>query len=104
MRFMKTNKTLVIVAVAMGLLISQPVALIGASTSAISDVSLWEGGVLRGQVVDVTGVAKANAAVAVYQNGQRMTMVTTDQTGEFQVKGLKGAVRGDHARGGHFLN
>lgn len=61
-------------------------------SAAIVDVSLVDGGVLQGQVVDGNGVVQANAPVTVHQGKNAIATATTNKNGEFAVKGLKGGM------------
>lgn len=63
-----------------------------ATAQQIRDVGLSAGGVLRGQVVDSLGTAKAGSTVIVVKNGQVAGTAKTDATGAFEVAGLSGGV------------
>jgi hypothetical protein len=54
------------------------------------DIALREGGLLVGQVVDVQGVVKANAAVSIRFANREVVRTTTDENGMFAAKGLRG--------------
>lgn len=58
----------------------------------IIDVSLTNGGVLQGQVVNGQGVVQANTSVVVQQGKDTVATATTNKDGEFAVQGLKGGV------------
>ncbi|NOZ40693.1 MAG: carboxypeptidase regulatory-like domain-containing protein [Planctomycetes bacterium] len=51
-----------------------------------------QGGVLVGQMLDAQGAAIAGATVSVRTSGKEVARALTDQTGKFQVTGLKGGV------------
>ncbi len=51
-----------------------------------------QGGVLVGQMLDAQGAAIAGATVSVRTSGKEVGRVLTDQTGKFQMTGLKGGV------------
>lgn len=57
---------------------------------AVLDVTLTNGGVLRGQVVDVQGQPAAEAPVAVYHQGKQIATTKTLADGSFAVSGLRG--------------
>lgn len=63
-----------------------------ATAPRIIDVSLVDGGVLKGQVMSSAGVAQTNSDVAVLQGKEVVARAKTNQTGEFAVQGLKGGV------------
>lgn len=77
----------------MGMMLS-PVA--GAATAAIPsmshDVSLHQGGVLLGQVVDQQGKALTKSPVSISQAGKEVARVVTDNSGNFSVPNLKGGL------------
>ena len=56
------------------------------------DVTLHQGGVLIGQMLDAQGAAISGATVTVKTSGKEVARVVTNQTGKFQVAGLKGGV------------
>lgn len=58
--------------------------------AAISDVALWDGGLLVGQVVDPQGTAKVNVPVAISSGNRRLAVSRTDQNGYFAFGGLRG--------------
>jgi len=66
--------------------------LITPAAHAPRDVALHDGGVLVGQMVNAQGAAIAGAPVSVRAAGKEIARVNTDQTGKFQVAGLKGGV------------
>jgi hypothetical protein len=61
-------------------------------TVAIADVKLAEDGVLRGQVVNREGTAKAGAKVTLVSSGQVVAQAVTDQQGRFAMPVAKGGV------------
>ncbi|MGE0759153.1 MAG: hypothetical protein AB7F89_26770 [Pirellulaceae bacterium] len=58
----------------------------------IVDVSLAEGGVLQGQVLNVSGTAQAGSEVKILRGQEVVARTTTDQQGAFSVSGIKGGV------------
>lgn len=56
------------------------------------DVSLHQGGVLVGQMLDAQGKAIAGATVQVQAAGKQVASVQTDARGQFQVTGLRGGM------------
>src|SRR6188472_1641445 len=56
--------------------------------ASILDVSLTEGGSLRGQVVDSQGAALASASVKVQSAGREVAATTTNERGEFALNNL----------------
>ncbi len=62
------------------------------SASQLADVSLAEGGVLRGKVVDSQGKPVAGAAVTLGFAGHVVARTSTRQDGSYAVKGLRGGL------------
>ncbi len=62
------------------------------ATPSIIDVSLVDGGILQGQVLSPQGQVMANAPIALHQGKNEVAKTTTDQNGQFALKGLKGGV------------
>jgi hypothetical protein len=58
----------------------------------IADVSLIDGGVLRGQILDGNGISQPNMPVTVFHGKDVMGTAVTNQRGEFAVQGMKGGV------------
>jgi len=58
----------------------------------VSDVTLSVGGRLEGAVVDVQGIPIAGAPVVVRQEGHEIARTTSDATGRFRFRGLRGGV------------
>lgn len=58
----------------------------------IVDVTLSEGGVLKGQVITSQGKGIAKSEVTLYQGKTPVARTTTNDRGEFAVSGLKGGV------------
>ena len=58
----------------------------------IADVALLDGGVLMGRVVDSQGVSLANVPVSLRSQSLEIAATTTDQSGLFAVRGLRGGV------------
>ena len=56
------------------------------------DVTLHQGGVLLGQVVNEQGKALANSPVLISQSGKEITRAFTDKSGKFTVQNLNGGV------------
>ena len=63
-----------------------------AAVAVISDVALTSGGVFSGQVVDAQGQPQAGSSVRVCQQQQVVAAATTDQHGQFSIRGLQGGV------------
>ena len=63
-----------------------------APAAMISDVALASGGVFSGQVVDVQGRPQAGSSVVVSQPRQVVATATTDEHGQFSIRGLQGGV------------
>ena len=59
---------------------------------AIADVTLTTDGLLRGQLVDRAGAAKANVPVTVYAAEQAVGQSRTDRQGNFAIRLAKGGV------------
>jgi len=55
------------------------------SRPAVSDVALQENGVLRGQVLNTTGIPQSKSQVVLVKNGKVLAATTTDANGEFAV-------------------
>lgn len=89
MRSMNLKMTAAVLS-CLGMLVS-PVAA-AAPAVAPRDVSLHNGGVLLGQVVDAQGVSVASTPVTLYSGGKEVARTQSDHTGKFVVKGLKGGV------------
>jgi hypothetical protein len=62
------------------------------ATASVIDVSLIDGGVLQGQVVNPQGQVVANAPVVLTQGKNEVAKATTNQNGQFALKGVKGGV------------
>ena len=58
----------------------------------VMDVALGSGGTLQGQLVNVSGVPKANAKVTVRLGETVVAVTKTDERGYFTVQGLRGGV------------
>ena len=56
------------------------------------DVSLQEGGMLLGQVVDRQGAPRVSVQVSIRKKGRELGKATTDSQGRFAVRGLKNGV------------
>lgn len=63
-----------------------------AKVNAPSDVVLQEGGTLVGRIVDAQGKPVAKSPVSLQTGGKEVVRVTSDETGKFEAKGLKGGV------------
>lgn len=89
----RLGKALLVVCATLGtcfpqaLLAAQPLP-----ASNVTDVSLRDGGVLLGQVVDGTGKPQANAAVSLQSGQQKLGASKTDAGGYFAFSGLRGGV------------
>lgn len=73
-----------------GLLLPPGARAAAAPVAAQGDISLREGGLLVGQVVDARGAAIDGTPVAVKQFGKEVAATRTDKNGVFAVKGLRG--------------
>lgn len=58
----------------------------------ITDVSLGEGGLLKGRMVDSQGKPLDGAVITLTQSDRRIAQATTNAQGEFAVRNLKGGV------------
>jgi len=67
-----------------------PQAAVADRTSAALDVELLPGGVLRGQVIDVEGIARQGMLVTLHRSGRRIATAVTDRTGSFAIAGVRG--------------
>ena len=65
------------------------------------DIMLAEGGLLVGQLVNEQGAAMSMASVSLNSAGKEVARVTTDKTGNFRVKSLRGGVYSVEAKGHH---
>jgi hypothetical protein len=63
-----------------------------ASTPAVVDVALGDGGMLHGQVVDLQGSAVAGVPVSVKAQNRDVAATTTGADGSFNIQGLRGGV------------
>jgi hypothetical protein len=59
---------------------------------AVVDVTLRDGGVLIGKVINANGVAQTQIPVSLKSDGKELVTTTTNQEGYFAVKGLRGGV------------
>ena len=94
----------VLVLACLGMLVPAPWvhAAAGGRATATTDVRLQPGGVLWGQVVDVNGKPQPAASVTVRQAGRDVAAATTDTSGYFLAKGLRGGtyeIAADHSWG-----
>ncbi len=71
--------------------VNGPVAGVEA-TQAVRDVALGPGGILRGTVVDPQGQSFRAVPVVVRQASREVARVQTDETGRFQIRGLRGGL------------
>lgn len=55
----------------------------------VKDVSLANGGVLKGQILTSNGQARANVPVILGQKGKALATTTTNADGEFAFKGVR---------------
>ncbi len=62
------------------------------SADVVTDVALFSGGVLVGQVVDSQGLQLGNVPVSVKQGIMVRAMATTNEEGVFHARGLQGGV------------
>lgn len=62
------------------------------SATKVLDVSLTQGGVLKGQVLNQKGQPIAHTSVTLQQGNKDVAKATTDAQGQFAVQGLKGGV------------
>jgi len=58
----------------------------------VSDVSLKDGGILLGRVVDLQGAGVTGVPVSVKAQNREVAQTTTTADGRFVVKGLRGGV------------
>ena len=56
------------------------------------DVSLAQGGLLQGQVVDAQGAALKGAPVSIWFENQQIAQTVANENGQFSVGGLRGGV------------
>jgi hypothetical protein len=63
-----------------------------ASSSAVRDVALRDGGRLTGQVLDAAGAPVADTAVAVVDRGQVLASARTTADGRFAITGVQAGV------------
>ncbi len=61
-------------------------------TTAIADVALAGGGILRGQVLDPQGTPLANREIVIRQQDRTVATSRSDRDGRFAVSGLSGGV------------
>ena len=61
-----------------------------AALPTITDVRLHDGGLLRGQVMDATGLSLSGTAVTIRQGEREIGQTVTDGRGQFAVQGLRG--------------
>jgi hypothetical protein len=54
----------------------------------ISDVALQGNGVLKGQILNTTGIPQAKSQVAMIKDGKVLATAVTDTNGEFAVAGV----------------
>jgi hypothetical protein len=54
----------------------------------ISDVALQENGVLKGQILNTTGIPQTKSQVAMIKDGKVIATAMTDTNGEFAVAGV----------------
>jgi hypothetical protein len=59
---------------------------------AVVDVTLRDGGLLLGKVINPDGAAQTQVPIAIRFDGRELVTTTTDQQGYFAVKGLQGGV------------
>ena len=59
---------------------------------AVIDVTLHDGGTLRGQVVDAQGKPLAGSPLSIRQIDREVARVVSDQSGYFQATGLRGGM------------
>jgi hypothetical protein len=69
----------------------------------VLDVSLAEGGVLLGQVLDPQGAPQANMPVTIAADGKAIGVARTDVQGYFAFRGLRGGTYGLTAAEGRGL-
>ncbi|HEX4142506.1 MAG TPA: carboxypeptidase regulatory-like domain-containing protein [Pirellulales bacterium] len=77
-----------------------PTAASEAPGPSIIDVTLGQGGTLRGQVVDAQGVPMALTTVTVRAAGTEVASAVTDAQGNFSIVGVHGGVIEADAAGG----
>ena len=103
MKKMSLWKTTLVLLGTLGTMIPQQIVLAGdvsapkaakQTKDAILDVSLDKDGSLSGYVVDAQGKPQANEVVRVMQGRTEIAKATTNDKGQFEVKGLRGGVYG----------
>ena len=88
---MKRFNRIVLCLAVIGLVVPQ-VPAAAAGQAPIADVALTTEGLLRGQLVDRDGAAKANVPVTVYAAEQAVGQSRTDRQGNFAIRLAKGGV------------
>ncbi|HTM54316.1 MAG TPA: carboxypeptidase-like regulatory domain-containing protein [Pirellulales bacterium] len=71
---------------------ASPPATAAAAEPAVLDISLQQGGILSGVVVDGQGAPMIEKEVTVLQSGKVVARTTSNAKGEFAVRGLRGGV------------
>lgn len=56
------------------------------------DIALQDGGILYGRIYDANGLAKAQSEVVLVMNSKPVAIATTDQQGQFVIRGVRGGV------------
>lgn len=88
------GKIIVVVGTLTGICGSRALLAAGAADPAprVIDVSLRDGGVLAGQVLDPQGIAKAGTPVSLNADQKQLAVSKTDQNGTFAFGGVRGGV------------
>jgi hypothetical protein len=93
MKIKRLVSSMAVSLVVIGLCVPQGAfAAAAAPPPAAVDVSLSDGGILHGQLVDLQGGSVANSLVTVKSQDQEVARATTTSEGRFTVQGLRGGV------------
>lgn len=102
MKAARMVRSAAVVLAAVGLCLPQiAFAATPASTPAVVDIALADGGVLQGQVVDLQGAGVTGVPVTVKTKDRDVAVTTTEAHGKFAVQGLHGGVYQVAAGQGH---
>ena len=88
---MQSIKLAFVALAALGLILPQPMAALGAQSQApIPDLALGQGNTLAGQVVDSEGNSLSDVVVTVLSGDREVVRTKTNKEGRFAVAGLSG--------------